>query len=96
MSRLICLWAFGSVFCFQGAVSAELLFERGSEWKFFKGAREPSIAESRWWETEFDDSELAHGHTELNPRPYRCGGASELDFRGEKKWDLRARNPELC
>ena len=46
-------WAVLSVI---SLTQAEVLIERGSEWKYFKGTEQPVSAKYSWWDTRFTDS----------------------------------------
>ena len=47
---------------------AEVLIERGSEWKYFKGTGQPVSAKYSWWDTRFTDSTWAN-----STAPFRYG-----------------------
>ena len=50
-------WAVLSVI---SLTQAEVLIERGSEWKYFKGTEQPVSAKYSWWDTRFTDSTWAN------------------------------------
>ena len=65
-------------FRFSTASSDKLIFERDSEWKYFRGIQEPLGPEYCWQETRFDDTQW-----ETGPAPFYYGDGTGGTFLGD-------------